>query len=71
MLSMVFPLFERLLPQTEIGNSFRRWIAARQGEIDIEEMPDSWKRDVGILDGRGMRETATRERWPRTAPAGY
>ncbi len=56
MFSIAIQPFERLLPKPAFGDFLRRRLTARGSEIDIDEMPDSWKRDVGILDGRDRYE---------------
>jgi len=30
-------------------------MAVRRNDLDIEEMPESWQRDLGFLDGRDRR----------------
>jgi hypothetical protein len=45
----------RLLPQLWIETLARGRTAMHQSLIDLEEMPESWQRDIGILDGRDRR----------------
>ncbi len=46
---------DRLLPQLRIGNLLRRIMPMHQNILDLEEMPENWQRDLGILDGRDRR----------------
>ncbi len=61
MFSIALQPLERLLPKPAFGE-LRHWLTARSSGIDIDEMPDSWKRDVGILDGRDRYRPVQRGR---------
>ncbi|WP_157895477.1 hypothetical protein [Rhizobium sp. LCM 4573] len=53
MFSIGFLPLQRLWPRldlTAIIGDRRR--PAADNRLDLEEMPDSWKRDLGLMDGR-------------------
>lgn len=52
--TLILP-FERLLPRLGLTEAIRRRLAVRRNVLDLEEMPESWQRDLGILDGRDRR----------------
>ncbi|AXV15962.1 hypothetical protein CYG48_09795 [Neorhizobium sp. SOG26] len=47
--------FGRLLPQIKVADLWRTSQAMHQNAVDPAEMPESWQRDLGLLDGRGPR----------------
>ncbi|MGK6312550.1 hypothetical protein [Neorhizobium sp. DT-125] len=47
--------FERLLPGFAFADMIRRRLAVRRNGLDLEEMPESWQRDIGLMDGRDRR----------------
>lgn len=55
MFSLTHMHFGRLLPQLSLAELLNRSLYKHQNSIDLEEMPESWQRDVGILDGRDRR----------------
>lgn len=42
-------------PRLALADAIRRRMAVRRNDLDIEEMPESWQRDLGFLDGRDRR----------------
>ncbi|MDR6816695.1 hypothetical protein J2X76_001868 [Neorhizobium sp. 2083] len=47
--------FEWLLPRFGLAKAIRFRLAVRRNSLDLEEMPASWQRDLGLLDGRDRR----------------
>jgi len=47
--------FDRLLPHIPLGDILRRYLVMHQNYIDADKMPESWRRDIGLLDGRDRR----------------
>lgn len=47
--------FEQFFPKLGITDVIRRRLAVRRNNLDLEEMPQSWQRDLGLLDGRDRR----------------
>lgn len=45
----------RSVPKLGIADAIRRRLAVRRNTLDLEEMPASWQRDLGLLDGRDRR----------------
>lgn len=46
---------DRLGPRLTLVDAIRSRLSARRNNLYLEEMPESWQRDLGILDGRGRR----------------
>lgn len=55
MFSVNHMTFGRLLPQIHLLEKLRQCFSMDQSGIDMDEMPESWKRDIGMLDGRDRR----------------
>ncbi|MBP2558150.1 hypothetical protein J2857_000901 [Neorhizobium galegae] len=55
MFSILNRPFEQFMPKLGIANAIRRRLAVRRNSLDLEEMPQSWQRDLGLLDGRDKR----------------
>lgn len=55
MFSITHMHFGRLLPHVSLAGLFNRLLLKHQDSVDMEEMPESWQRDVGMLDGRDRR----------------
>ena len=55
MFSLTQMHFGRLLPHLSLAEFANRMFSKHQNNIDLEEMPESWQRDIGILEGRGRR----------------
>ncbi|MCQ1836012.1 hypothetical protein [Neorhizobium galegae] len=51
---LTWPL-EQFLPKLGIADAIRRRLAVRRNNLDLEEMPQSFQRDLGLLDGRDRR----------------
>ncbi|WP_037076570.1 hypothetical protein [Neorhizobium vignae] len=47
--------FDQFFPKLGITDAIRRRLAVRRNNLDLEEMPQSWQRDLGLLDGRDRR----------------
>jgi hypothetical protein len=46
--------------------AIRRCLGIHQNHLDLEEMPEAWRRDIGLLDGRdrcGEQNDGGRERF--------
>ncbi|SMF75083.1 hypothetical protein SAMN02982989_4456 [Xaviernesmea oryzae] len=55
MFSNVNLVVDRLLPRLALADVIRRRLTVRRNDLDIEEMPESWQRDIGLMDGRDRR----------------
>ncbi|EUB96848.1 hypothetical protein PMI07_001182 [Rhizobium sp. CF080] len=55
MFSILTRPFEQFMPRFGIIDAIRRRLAVRRNRLDLEEMPQSWQRDLGLLDGRDRR----------------
>ena len=55
MFSITHMHFGRLLPYVSLAELFNRLLRKHQNSVDMEEMPESWQRDIGMLDGRDRR----------------
>lgn len=55
MFSVNHMTFGRLLPQIRLLEKIRERFSMHQSGIDLDEMPESWKRDIGMIDGRDRR----------------
>ena len=55
MFSILNRPFEQFYPKLGIAAAIRRRLAVRRNSLDLEEMPQSWQRDLGLLDGRDKR----------------
>jgi hypothetical protein len=55
MFSVTHMHFGRLLPHLSLAEMITGRLFKHQTSIDLEEMPESWQRDVGIIDGRDRR----------------
>ncbi|CDZ39515.1 hypothetical protein NOJ28_10025 [Neorhizobium galegae] len=55
MFSILTRPFEQFMPRFGIIDAIRRRLAVRRNNLDLEEMPQSWQRDLGLLDGRDRR----------------
>lgn len=55
MFSITHMHFGRLLPHVSLAALFNRAFLKHQDSVDMEEMPESWRRDIGMLDGRDRR----------------
>jgi hypothetical protein len=55
MFSILNRPFEQFYPKLRIAAAIRRRLAVRRNSLDLEEMPQSWQRDLGLLDGRDKR----------------
>ncbi|MGK9052000.1 hypothetical protein [Neorhizobium petrolearium] len=58
MFSNVNLVVDRLLPRLALADVIRRRLTVRRNDLDIEEMPESWQRDIGLMDGRDRRRPA-------------
>jgi hypothetical protein len=55
MFSVLTRPFEQFMPKLGLADAIRRRLAVRRNNLDLEEMPESWQRDLGFLDGRDRR----------------
>ncbi len=55
MFSILNRPFEQFFPKLGIAAAIGRRLAVRRNSLDLEEMPQSWQRDLGLLDGRDRR----------------
>jgi hypothetical protein len=55
MFSILNRPFEQFFPKLGIVAAIGRRLAVRRNSLDLEEMPQSWQRDLGLLDGRDRR----------------
>jgi hypothetical protein len=55
MFSITHMHFGRFLPHLSLSRLIARRLSKHQDSIDLEAMPESWKRDIGMLDGRDPR----------------
>jgi hypothetical protein len=58
MFSIGFLPLQRLWPRLDLMALFGNRRPAADNRLDLEEMPDSWKRDLGFMDGRDPRGPA-------------
>ncbi|CAN7421236.1 hypothetical protein [Neorhizobium tomejilense] len=56
MFSILNRPFEQFLPKLGIAAAIGRRLAVRRNTLDLEEMPQSWQRDLGLLNGRDKRD---------------
>ncbi|WP_117193540.1 hypothetical protein [Rhizobium terrae] len=55
MFSILNLSFEKFVPRFGLTEMLRRKRSIHQNSIDLEEMPESWQRDLGLKDGRDRR----------------
>ncbi|WP_158693458.1 hypothetical protein [Neorhizobium alkalisoli] len=55
MFSITHMHFGRFLPHVSLSELISRRLSTHQNNVDVAEMPESWKRDIGMLDGRDRR----------------